>query len=301
MVIQINSINSLFDAINYFEKIINASFDTKVSIDFTNSSFVRNHYLSIIGMSIEILKTRNNDIQILKPNNQKVLDSMNDIGFLPAFCDEKEGYDTHKTMIKYTHIPIKEYDLELQRFYVYFMQQFKGKIENLSPLLLKKILQKFFELFSNVFRHSQSGIGFFCSGQFYPKNDKFNFTIVDNGITIRRNVNRYLLKKHGQQSLSDRLFSKKFQPLNGLEAIKWALIDNHSTTGSGGLGLSLLLDLVTISGGNIEILSGNGYFSMREGESEILDSSFEGTIISVELITKKDKYYFLKEENHENN
>ena len=56
-------------------------------------------------------------------------------------------------------------------------------------------MQKVFELFSNVFRHSQSELGLFCSGQFYPSNDKFYFTIVDGGIGIEQNVNNYLQKE----------------------------------------------------------------------------------------------------------
>jgi hypothetical protein len=95
-------------------------------------------------------------------------------------------------MIRYTNIPLENYDESFAVFHVYFKEQFTGKVANLSPKLLKKILQKIYELFSNVFRHSESALGLFCSGQFYPKSEQFKFTIADNGTTIKTKVNRYL-------------------------------------------------------------------------------------------------------------
>jgi signal transduction histidine kinase len=169
--------------------------------------------------------------------------------------------------------------------------------------LLKKILQKIYELFSNVFRHSESALGLFCSGQFYPKSEQFKFTIADNGTTIKTKVNRYLLKEFiKNRSTADKVFGKKFDPINGVEAIKWALEDKHSTTGGGGLGLSLLMDLITISGGSIEIISNDGYYSIKDGveSTKKLNESFEGTIVSIELNTESSRYYFLKEEQNAN-
>lgn len=224
MEIYIEEINTLQHAVKYYNDIKNTSLEEELIINFIKAKFIRNHYLSIIGMAIEVVKKRGVIVKIKKPIEKKVLDSMIKIGFLTVFCNTKNRKDTHNTMVRYTNIPIENYGLDLQKFYSYFMRQFMGKIDNLSPILLKKILQKFFELFSNVFRHSQSALGFFCSGQFYPKNNKFNFTIVDNGVTIKSNVNKYLLKKHiEERSFSEKIF-KKFKPLNGLEAIEWALV-----------------------------------------------------------------------------
>ncbi|KFL33151.1 MULTISPECIES: hypothetical protein [unclassified Sulfurospirillum] len=302
MTVPINKVNSLFEAIDYFEQIINIATNAILRIDFENASFVRNHYLSIIGMGLEIVKNRDIQIQLILPRRQTVLISMRKIGFLSAFMKEQDAKDTFKTMIRYTNIPLANYDLQLQEFHQYFIQQFTGKVANLSPKLLNKILQKILELFSNVFRHSESALGLFCSGQFYPSNEKFNFTIVDNGVTIKTNVNRYLFKQFiKNRSTTEKLFGKKFQSLRGDEAIQWALQDTHSTTGKGGLGLSLLMDFIKISEGSIEIISNDGYYSIKDGieVSKTLESSFEGTLISIELNTQSNQYYFLQEE-HKN-
>jgi signal transduction histidine kinase len=229
---------------------------------------------------------------------------MKKIGFLSVFGNHDDSRDTYKTMIKYTNIPLRDYDESLQEFYTYFMKQIQGKVGNLSPKLLNKILQKILELFSNVFRHSESEVGLFCSGQFYPGSDKFNFTIVDNGVTIKTNVNNFLKKKfQNDRNFSDKIMGKKFKPLSAEDAIKWALEDKNSSTGEGGLGLSLLMDLISLSKGSIEIISNNGYYSIKNGNEDArsLESSFEGTVVSIQLNTDDSNYYFLKEERKNDN
>lgn len=304
-VITIDKIDTIFDVVYFFNKIIRVVDHETIIIDFSNAEFIRNHFLSVIGMGLEVVKKRDIKVEIIKPKSQKVMNSMKRINFLSAFCDEDNKDDTYKTMIKYTNIPLRDNSLIMQEFYSYFITQFMGKVANLSPKLQKKILQKIFELFSNVFRHSDSAAGLFCSGQFYPKQDKFNFTIVDNGVTIKRNVNRYLSKQFlKNRSIQDKLLGRKFENISAIKAIQWALEDENSTTGEGGLGLSLLMDLIKISNGSIEIISGNGYYGIKNAKetTKELEKSFEGTIISIELNTHSGNYYFLKEEkSHDKN
>lgn len=297
----INKIDTIFDAIYFFDKIIHV-IDDELVIDFSSANFIRNHFISIIGMGLEVVKRRDIHVEIIKPKSQKVLISMKKINFLSEFCDEENKDDTHKTMIKYTNIPLKNNSLLLQEFTVYFFTQLKERVSNLSPKLQKKILQKIFELFSNVFRHSDSALGLYCSGQFYPKRQMFNFTIVDNGITIKKNVNKYLYKQFiKNRSSFDKILGKKYESISAVDAIRWALIDKNSTTGEGGLGLSLLMELIKASNGSIEIISGNGYYGIKDASetAKELDKSFEGTIISIELNTDTGTYYFLKEEKND--
>jgi len=88
-----------------------------------------------------------------------------------------------------------------------------------------------------------------------------------------------------------------------LETIKWALIDNNSTTGSGGFGLSLLKELILKSKGRLEIISNDGYYKIENGKEsgEILKNKFNGTIISVGLSTDNSTYYYLKEGDNNDN
>lgn len=67
--------------------------------------------------------------------------------------------------------------------------------------------------------------------------------------------------------------------------------------------MSLLMEFITISGGSIEIISNDGYYSIKDGKESFkkLEESFEGTIVSIELNTVSDRYYFLKEEQQDAN
>ena len=286
---EIEKINSLKDAIMYHNQIVNFT-DEEIVLDFSSTSFVRNNFIAILGLALE--RHKNKRIKIIEPKNIKIKKSLASIGFLSKYSDCREGVDLNSTMIQYTNI--QNENSEYYDFYKYFVNQLNRKVNNLSPELSNKIMQKIFERFSNVFRHSKSNLGFFCSGQFYPKKREFYFTIADGGVTIKKNVNEYLKKITKKQKSI--LNFKRFNELNGIESIRWALIDNNSTTGSGGFGLSLLKELILKSKGRLEIVSCSGYYKIENGEEreeELLDE-FSGTIISVGLSTDNNKYYYLK-------
>lgn len=297
--IEIIKIDSLQTTINYYEKITkHTDNNTKIILDFSNTEYIRNNYISIIGMAIEILKSQDISVDVIPPNDNKVYKLLNDTGFIYKYAENHRNtkIDTkNMNMITYTHIPLKNFDEEISDFYFYFFKKLSERMENLSPNLLKKIIQKIFELFSNVFRHSYSELGLFCSGQFYPDTNKFYFTIVDNGTTIRKNVNKFLKKEFKKnKNFTDLVLNRKFKPFNGIDSIIWAIKDKNSTTGAGGLGLSLLEDLITQSNGRLEIISNNGYYKLEQKEVvKKTIETFEGTIISIGLDTCKDKYFYL--------
>ena len=288
--IRVFNIGSLIDAVKYHNEIVETT--NTFQLDFKNSQFIRNNYLSIIGLALE---RSDNKFEIIKPLKQDVYKAMRANGFLSQFTELSKSDDIYKTMIKYTQIPLNNYD-ELYIFYTYFNEQLKRKVLNTSDKLLNKIMQKIFELFSNVFRHSQSEFGLFCSGQFYPRNEQFYFTIVDGGVGISHNVNNYL-KEEFKKNRSI-LSLKKFKKKSDEESIEWAMQEGHSTTGKGGLGLALLEELIFKSHGTLEIISKHGYYGIKNGKKELkkLKDNFDGTIISIGLNTNIDKYYFLKGE-----
>jgi len=287
---KIRKINNLEDAIVYHQQIINCE-DDKVVLDFSDASFIRNNFIAILGLALELVNDKK--IIIMEPKNPKIKSALKNIGFLSKYAHCNHGIDLNSTMIRYTNIK-KEND-EYYAFYEYFVNQLNRKVNNLSQELSRKIMQKIYEQFSNVFRHSESELGFFCSGQFYPTKQKFYFTIVDNGVTIKHNVNRYLekLTKENKGFLN---FSS-YQTFNGLESIKWALIGNNSTTGSGGFGLSLLKELILKSKGRLEIVSNDGYYKIENGieSGKVLQKKFDGTIISIGLSTDDSIYYYLNQ------
>ncbi|MDC0932710.1 hypothetical protein OAR97_02575 [Arcobacteraceae bacterium] len=296
--IKITSINSIHQAIFYHNLIINNDKDTIV-IDFKNASFIRNNFISIVGMGIEIAKDSKKKIIVKKSLNIKVNRALANIGFFSKYCtNTKKEKDIHGTMIPYSHVPLTDNSNEITKLYSYFTKRLQKHMGNHSIALQKIIFKKILEIFSNVFRHSQSELGLICSGQFFPNNKKFNFTIVDCGVGIDKNVNNYLISQVKDDKKLLEMKQSNYQILNGHQSIQWAIQNSHSSTGRGGLGLSLLIDLVEKSDGALEIISNNGYYARRKSgkRTKLLAKPFLGTIVSVELNASEDKYFYLKEE-----
>lgn len=293
---KINKISSINDAIDYHNAIIDCE-DDKIILDFSSSSFIQNNLISILGLALEIQK--NKTIKITKPKAKNIMNDLKNIGFLSKYSDGKNEIDLDHTMIQY--INIQQEDTDYFRFLEFFIKQLDKRVKNLSPELKKKITQKIIELFSNVFRHSESELGFFCSGQFDPSQKKFYITIADGGVTIKTKVNKYIeklsIKKNPNSS--DNI---DYDAHNGYEAIRWALIDTNSTTGSGGFGLSLLKELIMKSQGILEIVSNDGYYKIEKGEisGKVLKNEFKGTIINIGLSTSDEQYFYLDKGENQN-
>lgn len=289
----IENISSLSDGLYYYKKILETK-EEIIVLDFRESEFIRNNYLSIIGLALHIKKHENKKIEIHYPKKLKIQNILQSSGFLLDFvADEDTKISSNSSIVKYTNIKLNDWD-SLGKFYNYFELQLNKRVNNLSPELSNKITQKIFELFSNVFRHSQSKFGFFCSGQFYD--DKFYFTIVDGGVTIKYNVNKYLKKLYDENKGLKKILTT-YKEINALKSIKWSLEDTNSTTGEGGLGLSLVRELIIKSKGTLDIISGNGHYTIRDAKEfeQDFDFDFRGTVISIGLNTSMNNYYSLKE------
>ncbi len=191
-----------------------------------------------------------------------------------AYC---KIHDNYGTVIEYNRMNIGD-SIALEKFMDYFSYDLlvERGLNNLSKSLLKKIIQKIYELFINSFIHSNSLTPIYSAGQFFPKEDKMYFTIVDMGVGIKYNVNKYNQTNY-----------------NSCEAIEWALKESNSTTGEGGLGLSLLEELIIQGNGKLEIISDDGFYQIKNKivKQELLSKKFEGTIINIVFDTDKNKYF----------
>ena len=163
----------------------------------------------------------------------------------------------------------------------------RPEIPKMSQGLLKKFGESIFEIFNNAVLHSETQMGIFSCGQFFPNQNRLDFTVADRGVGIPRNI-----KKHTKLELSPE------------EAITWATQERNTTKlGSlpgmpGGLGLKLLCDFIDLNGGCIQIVSDAGYWERKNGEvvTKRLNYSFPGTVVSLEINTADTAAYVLASE-----
>jgi len=149
----------------------------------------------------------------------------------------------------------------------------KGLPEMTSEISLL-LQQSLGEVFVNAETHSESRLGVFICGQFYPVQQRLDITIADAGITIPERVNRR--------------FGSHLHPL---QALRWVLTKGHTTKEAtpGGLGLKQLHEFVVRNEGAVQIASGKAFwqFSSGIGQFSELDHAFPGTAVTIEVNTAR--------------
>lgn len=170
-------------------------------------------------------------------------------------------------------------------FAAYVNRHIRGKgLPMMSEALSQRFKNSIFEIFVNSAMHSETGLGIFSCGQYFPNKHLLDFSIADAGIGIRRKVRKELGLK-----------------MNSDEAIEWALQEGNTTrTGNvpGGLGLKLLREFITMNRGRIQVVSDRGYWELNAGKETLLrmEHSFPGTVVNIEVNTADSASYRLRTE-----
>lgn len=130
------------------------------------------------------------------------------------------------------------------------------------------------EIFSNAFNHSDENSVYFmydieCNvGKYY-----LVVNITDFGKNIISNVQEYQKNNKGKI-------------LNSVDCIKWAVQEGNTTRkGSGGYGLSTLIDYVSKVNGELLIFSGEGIYALKGKNINILQAkgAFYGASVSMKI------------------
>lgn len=258
------------------------AFETIV-LDFSHNTWFEANLCAALGAIINQANTRFNNISIenIAPK-QKDIFSRNH--FLASLGGEKIK-DYNDTTIKYRRNKLS--DDKLIKEFLFNELINKPDFPKLSSAAKNEIIRSIFEIYSNAIIHGDCLEVFSC-GQFYPRKTppRIDFTIVDMGITLKRNVNEYLQANK-----------------TGIEAIQWALEENNTTKRKennipGGLGLKLICDFARLNNGKVQIVSGDGYWqlSKKKEESFTLAYPFPGTLVNLEYNLDDQSFYYLKEE-----
>lgn len=197
-------------------------------------------------------------------------------------------YGRKKTPDRYgTTIPYHRFEIKDDRYFArYIENQFvhRREMPSMSTGLQKKFRESVFEIFNNAVIHSQTKMGIFSCGQFFPKKSRLVFTVADLGIGIRRNIRQ----NAGTDMRAD-------------EAIAWATEGRNTTKKGripGGLGLKLLREFITLNKGVLRIVSDAGYWELSRGatQTSLLTHAFPGTVINIEIKTSDKQSYALASE-----
>jgi len=282
MVIEIPSnVKGDFDGYDFIINIINKYGlikNTKIIFDFHKTTFLEANLCAILGSVIEILENNGNITSVinLTESVEKILQKN---GFLVHFGYEKlsDHYGTSLTYRKFTSKDDSSFNNYIQKELLN-----KKDFPSHSARLGKEITKNIFEMYENARTHGKCDYIHTC-GQFYPKSpDKpLFFTIVDKGINIKHNVSKFLKRD-----------------LYAADAIEWAMVKGNTTkTGntSGGLGLAVIFEFITLNKGKIQVVSSDGFYEYYNGtvSKKTLNSIFDGTIINIRFNLNDVNHYRL--------
>lgn len=168
---------------------------------------------------------------------------------------------------------------DANRFYDYIEAYLPGKgLPEMTSDFSLRFQQSLGEIFINSQTHSESKVGVFVCGQFYPASQRLDISIADAGITIPGRVNKS--------------FGINAPPM---KALHWAMKEGNTTKqdAPGGVGLKLLKGFVAQNGGRMQIASGKAFWRFYKEKEEIheFDHEFPGTAVNLEIQTADNKSY----------
>ena len=187
-----------------------------------------------------------------------------------------------------TAIPYHRFDTKDDRYFAEYIEKeflHRKEMPTMSSGLLKKFRESIFEIFSNAVIHSETELGIFSCGQFYPNKKRLTFSVVDLGIGIRNKV---------QKAMNLNLSAE--------DSIRWAIAGKNTTKKGpipGGLGLKLLSDFIDLNEGSIQIISDTGYLQRKNRQTTtqpLKGNSFPGTVVTIEINTADTASYQLSSE-----
>ena len=106
---------------------------------------------------------------------------------------------------------------------------------------------------------------------------------------------------NGDKEIADKIGAYLGKNLASEQAIQWAMVMGHSTKlrDSGGLGLSIITELVRMNEGEFLLISGDGVLCMHGSESnyEKISGFFPGTFVNLVFDLSDPKKYMKTDEN----
>lgn len=246
--------------------------NSTIILDFSNTNYIKPTLMAPLGLILTKLKSQKNMV-FLRNTKTSIKQLLIKYGFI-------QNINVCNTNIPQNFIKYETFNGDNEeRFSKYLDDQFKY-INNTE--IVASLKTHIMEIFINVKMHARTKGGsryknkeIFTSGFYDREKEKVIFSIANNGQTFSENIISNL--------------NYDFQLEN--EYILWALKETNTSTKNrtGGIGLTMLHDLVVSSNGFLYILSGQGYYQYESNsraslsESYDLSSGFPGTVISIEL------------------
>ena len=238
-------------------------------LDFSACTFVPHQAVAMLGASMRLCESLNGRVDVRWQTMKSAIRvNLAQNGFAAAFGSSDSPWQGNS-------VPFVEFDVwTSMNEIVDFLQQrwIKRGWVHCSDKLADAVCSRMCEIFLNAFEHAGSAVGAIACGQHYPTKESLSLCIVDFGIGIVENVNR---------------FRGHVSPAR--EALEWAFMRGTTTrpgdTGRG-LGLDIVKSFVTANRGTLRIFS-NGAKATVTDHTNFANLpagvGLQGTLIDISL------------------
>jgi len=260
--------------------------DSTFELDLSKTQWFDANMCAVLGAVLVFAqKNKRLKISINRTIQKGVEDIMQKNGFLCHYGWDEEP-DIYDTVFKFECFESNETGRFSEYIEKYFVKGGRG-LPKMSSQLLGRFRVSIYEIFENAREHADSKHGVFVCGQYFPKNKRIAFSIVDLGIGFQKKIRNSLNLK-----------------LKPNEAIDWALSECNTTRDPsagkpGGIGLKLIREFIEKNNGRLIIVSDAGYWELTEkGKIEMrqFEFPFPGTAVTFEIDTSDTKEYYLEGE-----
>ena len=269
-----------FESIGALAKAAEGLFADRLQLNMSRVSFFDANMAAPLGAILAQVADKFNLVEIVDVPD-KVEQELRKNRFLTNYWYESLDDADHTTM------PFRRMRLSDEgEFEEYIHRQLSGRgIPRMSEGASRVFKKKGFEVYQNAIVHSESELGVFVCGQFFPQQHRLDFTIADVGIGIRETVRRYFNDTR----------------ISSLPALKWALKPLNTTKRGphpGGLGLEFLQKFAGLNEGKIQIASRFGFYELNCDKETFakMEADFPGTAVTIGINTADEGVYFLKSE-----
>lgn len=193
----------------------------------------------------------------------------------------KNTYNNIKTYSPIEHIHSRGENIETTAEHIanVMLKNYTHLSENDRKDLYDYMFYLFTEMMNNVVDHSLSPIGGYTMAQYYPTNQKIQFSIADKGIGFLENVKF-------KQNVNDEVEAIEKALEKGFTANKANQLYG-SAYRNAGYGLYVMSEIIKQVGGKFVIISNNGLYRYNalsnNTEKKILDYSFNGVLVAFEF------------------
>ena len=241
----------------------------EIEIDLSETAYFEADMCAALGAILYRLGRQLNTVRLVGVTGE-VAETLSKNGFLSHYGRAKLP-DSWGAAVSYRRFDVRDD----HHFSGYIERELIDRpgLPEMPPGLVKKFRESIFEIFSNAVLHSDTRLGIFSCGQYFPELERFDFMVTDLGVGMRRNIR-------------DRMG----RSLGSVDAIIWATEEHNTTKRAGvpgGLGLKLLGEFIEANGGCIRIASDGGYWQKKKTEvsTATLSHPFPGTVVSLEVKT----------------